>query len=206
MEKEITAKLHSYGLQEYLSLGYIYLIVLGIVDDVIYYKFLGINILNYSAISDVLMSPVNTLFYDVRVLGLLIVAISLTYLFYFKALPAFHYKNREKQWYRKTVRDVDKMDAKYADLVKNKQVTVMLAFISCIFLGLRIGNGHKTKERLQKGEAKAGHTILFGDNTTKRVRILGQNSAYLFYVIEGQKKVITMPISGNVKEIVAIEN
>lgn len=44
--KEETAplKTNDYGLQEYLSLGYIYLVILGILTDVIYYKFLGIHI------------------------------------------------------------------------------------------------------------------------------------------------------------------
>ncbi|WP_428664065.1 hypothetical protein [Runella sp.] len=204
MEKEITNKLHSYGLQEYLSLGYIYLIILGIVDDVIYYKFLGINILNYSAISDVLMSPVNTLLYDVRVLVLVLIAVWITYLLYFKAFPHFHHSSREKAWYKKMVKDVEKVDEKYRDFQENKKIPFMLVFIACVFLGLRVGNGHKTKQSIEKGNHKASHTILFNDNVTKRVRILGQNSAYIFYLVEGQKRVITMPISGNVKEIVPV--
>ncbi|NJK83951.1 MAG: hypothetical protein HC912_09240 [Saprospiraceae bacterium] len=44
--------------QDYLSIGYLYLLILGILSDSIYYGMLGINILSYSTILDVLLSPI----------------------------------------------------------------------------------------------------------------------------------------------------
>jgi len=45
-------------IQDYFSLGYVYLLILGIFKDVIYYGFLGINILEYASVADVLLSPI----------------------------------------------------------------------------------------------------------------------------------------------------
>ncbi len=45
-------------LQDYLSIGYLFILVLGVVQETIYYKFLGVNILDYSSILDVLIRPI----------------------------------------------------------------------------------------------------------------------------------------------------
>ncbi len=46
------------SIQDYLSLGYLYLVVVGILFDAIFYGILGINIIHYSSILDVLLSPI----------------------------------------------------------------------------------------------------------------------------------------------------
>jgi len=88
-EKFSKAQSNSYTVQEYLSLGYRYLILLGIIGDVIYFKFLTINILSYSAVSDVLMPTVNTLFQDFRVLLMVIFMIGMVHLLYVHLIPHF---------------------------------------------------------------------------------------------------------------------
>jgi hypothetical protein len=35
----------------------------------------------------------------------------------------------------------------------------------------------------------------------KRVKLIGQNSGYVIFVVEGQKDLSIVPISGNIKEI-----
>lgn len=189
-----------YNLQEYLSLGYVYLIILGIIDEVIYYNFLGVDILNYSSISDILIAPINTLLSDIRVFIAVIVVMFLAYLFYFKLMPALHKKGKDQSWYRKMVKDMDKADAKFAAMQK-RIMLFMLLYLSCLFLGIRIGYGYKTKDRIEKGDFKLNHTLTLNDNSSKQVRIVGQNSLYVFYVTKEQREVAIMPISGNIKEI-----
>ena len=189
-----------YNLQEYLSLGYVYLIILGIIDEVIYYNFLGVDILNYSSISDILIAPINTLLSDIRVFIAVIVIMFLAYLFYFKLMPALHRKGKDQSWYRKMVKDMDKADAKFAAMQK-RIMLFMLLYLSCLFLGIRIGYGYKTKDRIDKGDFKLNHTLTLNDNSSKQVRIVGQNSLYVFYVTKEQREVAIMPISGNIKEI-----
>lgn len=178
-EKTTATRTEKYGIQEYLSLGYIYLIILGIVGDVIYYKFLGINILNYSGISDVLMAPINTLVYDIRVLLLMVAALAVGYFVYNKMIL----KNGP------------------AESGGNKKIETVLIFLPLLLAGLKIGSGASTKGRMERGELKMNHVIIFNDNVSKNVRIIGQNSSYIFYLPEGQKKISILPISGNVKEI-----
>lgn len=200
--KEETAplKTNDYGLQEYLSLGYIYLVILGILTDVIYYKFLGINILNYSGVSDVLMSPVNTLVYDLRILVATILAIGFVYLVYFVVLPALHDRNKDKNWYQKVVRDTEQADRKLSGM-KNKKIELVLTFLTFMFLGVKIGMGAATQKRIARGDIKVSHTLIFNEDIQKQVKVVGQNSAYIFYIAEGQKEISIVPISGNIKEI-----
>jgi len=201
--EEKTSALHpnKLGLQEYLSLGYIYLILLGLVGDVVYYKFLGINILSYSTISDVLMAPINTLVYDFRVLVLVTLTIALGYFFYTRLAPAFHFKIREKDWYKKSVLDMEQTDRHFLEARAGKRPDVLLIFLPLLFVGLKIGSGSSTRERIAKGDTKASHTVVFNDNTSKNIKIIGQNSSYIFYLLEAQKDILITPISGNVKEI-----
>ena len=48
-------------IQGFLSIGYVYLIVMGILNETLYYNQIGIDILNYSNILDVLISPISKL-------------------------------------------------------------------------------------------------------------------------------------------------
>jgi hypothetical protein len=196
-----TSESHRYSLQEYLSIGYICLLVLGIVDEVVFYQFLGINILDYSGISDILISPVNTLFKDYRLLIIIVFFIFLGYLFYFRLMPYFHFKNRENVWYRKLIINMEKSDRIYAELRDHKRIDMLIFFIFCMFIGLKIGEGRKISQRIHSGNYQPNHTLVLSDNTTKRARVIGQNSMYLFFVSEGEKQVTIMPISGNLKEI-----
>ena len=199
------SKFPKLSLQEYLSLGYIYLILLGLISDVIYFKFLGINILSYSAISDVLMAPVNTLVDDLRIFALVVVVIIGAYFYATKWMPALHNRLKPKLWYQKLVRDMEKTDRTYAELKTKKRFDFLLVFLTAVFLGLKIGAGTAIKAKLANGKVQSTHNIVFSDDSEKKVNIIEQNSSYLFIVYEGQTDITIMPISGNVKTIVALK-
>lgn len=189
-----------FDLQGYLSFGYVYLIFLGIIDEVIFYSFFKIDILNYSGISDILMAPINTLLSDLRVFGLVLVIMLLAYFFYFKLLPALHHRSKSQGWYQKMVTDMGKADAKIAKLESSKLIFICI-YLSCLFLGLRIGFGYKMKDRIDKGDFRLTHTLILNDDSSKTVRIIGQNSLYVFYVTKEKREISIIPISGNIKEI-----
>ena len=48
-------------IQHLLPLGYLYLVIVGILKETAFFYQIGINILKYSSIMDVLMSPIATL-------------------------------------------------------------------------------------------------------------------------------------------------
>ena len=189
-----------YGLQEYLSLGYVYLIILGIISDVIYFYFFDINILKYSAISDILISPISFLAKDIRILIAVILIIVLGYFMMFVRLPALHLKYRQKGWYGK-IQNVEQLDKTYEEFKKtDKKISFLAVFLVSVFLGMGIGSGIGLRKRIENGTAKATHAVTFEDKTPQPVRIVGQNSGFLFYLKEGQKDVSISPI-GQVKEI-----
>jgi hypothetical protein len=51
----------SENLQKLLPYGYLFLVVMGIIKESIFYYQIGINILKYTTIMDVLISPIATL-------------------------------------------------------------------------------------------------------------------------------------------------
>ncbi len=86
-------------LQEYLSLFYVYLIALGTISDVIYFRFLNVDILNYSTILDVLISPINVLTQSWYYFLCFSCVIVFSYFFITKLLPKFHQNIETKKWY-----------------------------------------------------------------------------------------------------------
>lgn len=189
------------GLQEYLSLGYLYLLLLGLIGDVIYYKYAGINILQYASITDVLLAPINTLSQDLRLFGLVLGVLLALTLLYTRMLPAIHERNKAKLWYRKAILDMNKTDRFYRQLQQGRGWLTAALFFPCIFVGLKIGAGTKLQERLLVSDFAPTHALVFNDNRQDSVAVIGQNSLYLFYFSRLEKRVAILPIAGNLKEI-----
>jgi hypothetical protein len=86
----------SAGIQKFLSFGYLFLVVLGILKESLFYYPLGIHILNYSTIMDVLLSPVA----DLTSHPVVFIAVAILVLFsYF--FPVFLARNKHRAIARK---------------------------------------------------------------------------------------------------------
>ena len=188
------------SVQEYLSLGYIYLVVLGIISDVLYFKFLGIDILNYSTILDVLITPINIMVHDLKIPIYFSLTAGIGYFLLAIAFPRIHYKFRKKKWYRK-LNNVEKLDQRYAEDKNGSGVFLIALLVFSMFLGFGIGRGAKMKSRLKTGDLKPNYKIVFSDQNAIEVKIVGQNSSYIFYVRENEKEISISPIFNNIKEI-----
>lgn len=188
------------NLQNYLSIGYLYLLVLGIVKDAIYYGFLGINFLNYSNLLDVLLSPVEFLVADITVplsiLGLVI-------FFYFMGKTVEHYRSKHghKKWFQRAfpVQPVETDKGK-----QNFQLSSMIAlFLLCFFLGGSVGQGIKRAEIIEGNDfPKEKDVIVFIDDEKLETYIVGQNTEFVFYVRDSSQTVSISPIKGVIKEII----
>ena len=99
----------SFTIQEYLSLGYLYLLILGVISDAIYYQFLHINILHYTTVLDVLLSPIARITSHLLIPLIIVLGTFFTYFLVFKWSPAMHRKYRQSRWYRR-IYNVDKLD------------------------------------------------------------------------------------------------
>lgn len=193
-------KLNNLKIQEYLSLGYIYLVVLGIVSDAIYFKFLGVDILNYATILDVLITPINIIVHDVKVLFYFTLTAVIGYYIVTKVSPGFHFKFRGKKWYKKLY-NVEKLDQKYSKTGNYNGILLIALLVLALFLGFGVGRGSKMKSRITNGNITPTHKIIFNDGDLKELKIVGQNSSYVFYVGQHDKEIVISPIVQNIKEI-----
>ena len=77
----------------------------------------------------------------------------------------------------------------------------MAGLIFSLYLGIGIGGGMATSERIETNQLRPDHIITFQHEQTLKVKIIGQNSAYLFYVAAGEKQITIASIIQNIKTI-----
>ena len=81
----------------------------------------------------------------------------------------------------------------------------MMTLFFFLFISMRVGMGVGMKEKFTTKEIIPNYTLVFKDNTRLDVRKIGQNSAYFFYFIPGEKVITATPISDNLKQIKVLE-
>lgn len=189
--------LANWQFQDYLSFGYIYLLLLGIVSDSIYYGMVGINVISYSTILDVLLSPIVRLT-DNIVLPAIIIVLPVIGYFYVKLIVFLEKRKHEKM----------KKNDNSSQKIKLQQLsmrTVWFAFTCLIifttFMGYGVGGGSKQREYLETGEFKTNKVLEFQDGRTEAVRVIGNNSEYVFYLEVGKDTVSVSPIKDNIRVI-----
>lgn len=176
-------------LTDYLPFGYLYLLVLGIASDSIYYGMLGINIMSYSSILDVLLSPIASLTSNL-VFPIVVIGMPLLNYFYLKFALARMTRNPKHR------------PSRLASLPFN---TLWLFFSGLVifsaYIGYGIGAGQIVKKKLREKTLTADHIITYTNNDYQSVRKIGNNSGYVFYIEEGKDIVSVSPIPYNIKKI-----
>ena len=171
-------------IQGFLSVGYIYLIVMGILNETLYYNQIGIDILNYSSILDVLISPISRLTSNVSRLIIFIIIVFLAF-----NLPNILAKNKDKNWFKRLFKKID------SDLTKEQVKSSLLkSFMFIVSIGLfgfyvgsGIGKGERLLEKIEKEEVEYNDRIKFINGDVSNVEIVGTNSMYLFYLEKDNK-------------------
>ncbi len=180
MNEQETSTLRT--LVDALPLGYLYLLLLGIVSDSIFYGLIGINIISYSTILDVLLGPV------VHLTESLMFPIAIILM---PVLMYFYLKLVIKITTRKKKNSPDLM-VKFS---LNRTWMIMTAIvIFSAFIGFGLGGGYVTKEKIKQGEFTSSTRISFMDGKAVDVKVVGNNSTYIFYVEEGNRFVTVSPI------------
>lgn len=189
------------GLQDYFYIGYLYLIILGVVSDAIFYGIFGVSYLNYTTILDALISPVSLLINNWKISLFLSLMFWLMYLYFTKWMFLFYKKLRTKKWYAK-VYNIEKWDKRYEELEKKKNIIPGMMFVFfLLFVSMRTGMGIGMKYKYTNKEIVPDHTLIFKDNSKLDIWKIGQNSAYFFYFIPGEKVLTATPIADNLKQI-----
>lgn len=203
MEKEQLEKMESTqrSLQDYLSLGYLYLLILGIFKDTIFYGYLGVNFINYASIQDILLSPIILLTSNLKLLLAVFIVIPAFCWIVIYCSKWYHNRNKENDWYKatKTYERWDKIFAggnTYGFLI-----ALIIYMLFGGFIGFGFGSGTKISEKLKIGELEMDHQITFTDKETLNINLIGHNSEYLFYAKEKDTTVTITPIQGNIKRI-----
>ena len=112
---------------------------------------------------------------------------------------------RVKKWDKK-IYDIEKWDKKHDEMRNNKNALPGMMFIFfLLFVSIRAGMGIGMKQKYNAEEIIPNYTLIFKDNSRLDVRKVGQNSAYFFYFIPGEKVVTATPITDNLKQIKVLE-
>ncbi len=189
------------GLQEYFYIGYIYLIILGIISDAIFYGILGVPYLNYTTILDALISPISLLTNNWKLT--LFLALVFIFMYYYITRWSFKlYKIfKVKKWYQK-IYNIEKLDKIYKDIEEKKNlVQAMLLMFFIMFIAMRLGMGLGIRNKIQTKEVIPNYTITFKDDSVKEIKLIDQNSSYVFYVEKDDKIIAITPIVDNLKQI-----
>jgi len=193
-----SAPTFSRSIQDYLSVGYLYLLLLGIISDSIFYSHVDINILSYATIVDIILSPINYLAKGVVFMLVILVFPLLSFFF----ISYQEKRNRKKNTSDSTVSQsssiLNKPSGMSYGIVKVIAPAIM---VLAAYIGYAFGSGTKLQERIQTGDFTADHVVTFLDDEQLEVKLIGQNSQYLFYVLKGEAQVRVSPIPGTVKSI-----
>jgi hypothetical protein len=182
----------SEGLQKLLSFGYLFLIITGILKESIYYHQLGINILNYSTITDVLISPIADLTAHPIILVAVLCLLIMAYL-----VPVVLSKGTHRKW----VRDISGLrnrepltKEEHSRHFTNLFVKVVALVIFSFFLGIGLGTGEKTARKMATGQLVYNRRLNFGGGEVEDVCLVGSNSLYYFYVSKGKPGIRITPV------------
>lgn len=191
-------------IQKTLPFGYSYLVVLGIMKESLYYYQVGINILKYSNIMDILISPIADLTSTPLLLIAVIVLISLFFLIGFYISKNFH-----KDWIKAKVNSKKPLSDITEEEVKTYYSKVFVGMLAVgllsFFIGIGLGGGSKVAKKISNNELTYNYKMTFGDNQIKEIYLIGSNSSNYFYVEKGNKNVQISPV-GSIKSLEITNN
>lgn len=185
--------------QGIVPLGYIYLVLLGILNQSFYYNQLGVDILSYSSITDVLIGPIAQLtssFFSIS-----------TFLFVLLILfnlPSWLIKFKEQEWFVKLSKISPEISvAETKEFLLQRFLIFLALALLVFFLGNGLGQGYILSSKIKDKKILYEDKITFVNDKEKPIHIIGKNSAYIFYIEENQQEVMISPLhSGLVKSLV----
>ncbi|SEI41419.1 hypothetical protein SAMN04487995_0522 [Dyadobacter koreensis] len=185
--------------QSLLPLGYLYLIVLGIMKESLYYYQLNINILKYCSLMDVLISPIAELTSSPIIIyaTLFLLAMSLI-------LQTVLTKNSEKEWARKILglkpTEIDLQKDEIKNIVIQQSIVFLMVALATFFVGIGLSNGEKVAKKIQNNDLSYDYKFNFESDKQEEVFLINSNSSYYFYITKGNKNLKIAPV-GSIKTI-----
>ncbi|WP_035643597.1 hypothetical protein [Flavobacterium sp. ASV13] len=190
-------------IQKLLPFGYLFLVIMGIVKECFFHYQLGINILKYSTIMDILISPIATFTSNPIVL---IFILSL-FIFHYN-LPSLIAKYRDRKFIIRTfeLKNVEGLSPAETKSYFNSISIKTLAVILCsFFFGYGLAGGYGTSKKIREHKEKYNYKINYSSGESEEIFLINTNSLYYFYTAKGSKAIKITPL-GAVKSIELIDN
>lgn len=179
----------SLTMQDYLSFGYLYLLSMGIITEVVYYWYFDVNILMYSGIVDILLSP---LVFMTKRLAIMVAMVA-----GFVFVVWVDRSKRKEQARKAVANETDNAKSHPENFV----LRIYALMVFCMFVGGGLGAGAAQSSRISSGDFDLTDVIEFDDGQILNVRIIGQNNEFVFYACKGETEITVAPIKGNIKRI-----
>ena len=191
-------------IQNLLPFGYLYLVVMGILKESLMFYQIGIPILKYSSIMDILISPVATL------TSHYIIAIFVALLFwFFYSLPEILIKYGTKKWIQKAFKLDETLFELEPQEQKNHFIYISVKFSAMMllsfFLGFGFADGRIVHQKITSNTLKINCIMHFNSGENEAVSLINTNSAYYFYVSKNNINVKIAPV-GSIKNIELIKS
>jgi len=195
---------HIDKIEHLLPLGYLFLIVMGILKESVFFYQIGINILTYSSLMDILISPIATLTSNPVILTVII----FVFIFHYY-LPQIIYKNENSEWVKKSFelhkieKDLSEEDRKqhYVTIT----VKILATFLLSIFLGYGLAGGYFTSKKIKSNKLDYDYKLNYNSGESENVFIINSNTEYYFYVAKGNQTIKIAPVA-SIKNIEMIKN
>lgn len=182
----------SENLQKLLPFGYLFLVIMGILKESVFFYQIGINILKYSTLMDILVSPIATLTANPLVLLAVSIVIALT--FAFSLLVS---KQRNKKWAQKLSSLKNKEQLSDEEINRHYTKVIVLSIgmgIFSFFVGMGIGEGASLKKKILTSKLSYDRTLTFSSGEAEQIYLISSNSIYYFYLSKGNNTVKIAPI------------
>jgi len=196
---------YSEGIKRSLPFGYLFLVIMGILKESVFYYQININILKYSTIMDILISPIATLTAHPVILIALIVIVVFSF-----AFPSFLSKqaNKNKRWafQMASLKGHENMSK---EAIENHFTNMFVKFLAMMllsfFVGIGWGEGIGLTRKIRENKLKYDYKLNYGDDSFEQVHLIGSNSMYYIYLAKGNKTIKIAPL-GSIKSIELTNN
>lgn len=190
-------------IQKLLPLGYLFLVIMGILKESFFYYQLGINILKYSTIMDILISPIAEFTSN----PIILVAILLLFVSHYY-LPSLLLKYSNVKFVQKAF-ELKSTQGLSITETKNYFIGIALkslAIVLCsFFLGYGLAGGYFTAEKIKNNKLKYNYKLNYTSGESEQIYLINTNSVYYFYISKGNKAIKIAPLA-SIKNIELSEN
>jgi len=191
-------------IQNLLPIGYLYLVILGVIKESIVFYQLGINIIKYSTVMDILLSPI-----AVMTSHPLIFVVFLFMGFFPLMSRRVFLNNNSKPWVRSFLgvkKNKAEMTEKEIESYSNLLVYRGFIFMYLsLFLGAAIQQGYSTSQKIKNNELKYNYQVSYNTGDSEIISLIDSNSEYYFCISQGSKNIKIVPIE-SVKSLEIIHN